>query len=297
MIYPVILEGSISNLAPNVGGALSDARGLQNRTDKILRIDELRFREIRNGVSPQQIDPRAFYTGEAQLRIGNEPISAGLVPIPAMTWPFNYAGEGVVSVADSAFGQYLRFSKPVLLAPGERISAQFRYTTRTDVENVDFFITAMCREAAPGVRGYMPWVTFYKPPVRTNGTGNFVDTSTESDLVNPFDKEMFVERLIGRMDIQPGNGDEEDANTDGVRYAFGATRVRIEDHDAMQVVRDSTPFGVVFDFIRRSWVVNATIRSKGFFKVSIESSLNPAIAGTGTTIQPFVGMLGYREVR
>lgn len=320
---PVVLEGRASAINPNVIVTL-DPRSLQNKTSRPIRIDEIRVRvewQTWLGVTGATISSQfaAYASGSMQLRIGNTPITGGVggfVALPAVTWPKVDGGaeNGTVysNVSGDFAGWYIRFSKPVFLSPRQFISAQFVYTNIGPPPTPhppdlgappDFVITVIGREVDDAHGGYTPWLGSWRPPMHTDGTGNFIDISTSADLVNAFADDMFVERLIGRVLYNPSSTvfasppmPEEFGGIVGVNASTDQIRVRIEDHHATQIVRDAAPFKHVFDFVQRSWVVNSTLPSKGFYKVTVESNL-AAAASAAYTLQPYVGMLGYRKVR
>ena len=307
MIFPAILQGQIATQAANIIGSPTDFRGLQNRTDKRLRIDEIRFQIVRaDRVGVGRLTPTAdgAFTSRIQLRIGNTPITADLVPVPSMTWPIDHFIEdanGLTGFTSVQQGYYLRFSKPVHIEPGEAIMVRWLHTATTAQR---LTVTAICREANPADgQGFIPWITKWIPTVHTDGTGNFIDESTPADLVNPFDDTILVERLIGRLwwgSMASGNlreiGKENPPAIDQQPILpFDTFRVKAEDHEGTQIVRDATPFGVVFEFIRKSWAVNATLAPKGFYRVTLEARLaTQVVDGTPQPITPFIGMLGYR---
>lgn len=309
MRYPVILQNEIASLAANAVGSPSDFRGLQNRTDRVIRIEELRFMQTRSTLSGSGwIATRdGFPTSEVQLRLGNEPITADFVPLPAMTWPHDFLHEGGWGVsggtADALGGYYLRFSKPVLLNPKQFIGVQYRHAATTSQRLV---VTALCRPTDSVTQHFMPWIAKWTPPARTDGVANYVDGSTEADLVNPFDSEMLIERFIGRVfhGTLAGStlkeiGQQAGAAVDNQgQLLFDSLRVRLDDHKGTQIVRDATPFGIVFEAIRKSWVVNTQIDSKGFYRMTLESKLaTQIVSGTPAPVQAYIGMLGYRPVR
>jgi hypothetical protein len=304
----VVLRGLISNLAPQTQVGPTDPRGLQNNFARPLRIDEIRIRTPSTGSAVDQ--PSAYASGSIQIRLGNVPITAGFVPVPAVTWPHvDYSAESpwaITAVPRPTFaGRYMRFSKPVYLMPKQFLSFQYVYQTVGWLTgNADVEVLAMCREVDDVRSGYTPWICSYLPPGRTEGTGNFVDVSTSVDLVNPFDDDLEVERLIGRVLYSPfaaagvtGALTEEYFSVGpGLHVSTDQIRVRMEDHHATQIVRDSAPFKHVFDIIHRSWAINTVLPAKGFYQVVIESNLTTAVGGP-LVLQPFVGMLGYRKVR
>jgi hypothetical protein len=250
----------------------------------------------------------AFSTGEIRLRIGNEPITAEFCPIPAVTWPvgdFEFELRLAGSTPDPfqrSFSAYvMRFKKPVYLAIGQAINVQVRHR---DTVASTFVITAVCREVESIIgEAFTPWFSFYTPPAHTDGTGNFEDISTSADLVNPFGDEILVERLISRVFFGSDTATspiEPDRNASGngqFAFYFDNIRVRLDMHDATQVARDATPIGILFDMIRKSWVVNSMLPPKGFYRAAIQSNFQvQAVTGTPQPVQVFLGMLGYRKV-
>lgn len=285
--FPVVLEATIPSIAANTIGSPLDARSLQNKTSKLLRIEEIRF---------PKADTSDRFSMSAQLRIGNEPVTNGFVPIAAMTWQI---ADIDALTSQNVPARHLFFSKPVLLAPGQTLNVQVRHSAGAQSQEV----VAICTPVDFARPSFMPWITHFQPTPRVDGGGNFDESSTESDLVNPFDQEMIVERLIGRLFYEngtnPGRPLEVDAFTSPagqLGLAFDGVRVIIEDHEASEIVRDATPFGVVFEFSRKTWIVNAKIRPKGFYRVTVQSNLAVAFADNGIVYE-LIGMLGYREVR
>jgi len=307
--WPVLLEATIPGLLANFIGTPTDVRGLENRTAKILRIDEIRIRSwLTSSSNPRSTRMPAFSTGEIRLRIGNEPVTAEFSPIPAVTWPvgdFEFEIRRANSTPDpfqrsfSAF--VMRFKKPVYLAIGQAINVQVRHQ---DTEANTFVITAVCREVDAIIgEEFTPWFSFYKPPAHTDGTGNFEDISTSADLVNPFGEEILVERFISRVfsgadsATTPREPDRNNGTTGQFAFYFDNIRVRLEAHDGTQVARDATPIGILFDMIRKSWVVNSMLPPKGFYRAAVQSIFQVQVGETPQPVQVFIGMLGYRAVR
>ncbi|HSN69530.1 MAG TPA: hypothetical protein VLV48_09810, partial [Thermoanaerobaculia bacterium] len=162
MIYPIIMQGVTALLSANQIGSPLDFRSLQNRTNKILRVEEIRFHPTaENG----QAVGSQIRTCGIQLRIGNEPITSSFAPLPAMTWPIgDYATEGSLDLTNDVLsGFYLRFSKPVLLAPGQAIALRVRHESATAMI---LRTTVLCREANQKDQGYTPWISHFSTPRR-----------------------------------------------------------------------------------------------------------------------------------
>jgi hypothetical protein len=280
-MYPSILQGEIVNIAPNSIRA-PEERALQNWTKGMLRVAELRIHVAPNA-SPNAAPTTEFALTSIQLRVGNNPITEGFVPLPAIVEPIDLS-----AYADTEDPYLIRFTRPVLLAPGERIMVQVMHTNAAATY---FRLTAICEPFTEPGRGVLPWLTFYRTPYRADGGGDFEDASTEADLVNPFDVPLAVDRLVGAVMYN----DQRVANA-GLKsnsLIYDAIRVRADDQSGTQMVRDPTPFAVLFERNRRAWIVNSTLPPKGFYRFTVESKLSTQLIG-GLNVQSFIGMIGYR---
>jgi hypothetical protein len=286
-VNPVILTGTISGLAANVVGSMTDERALQNWTKSPLRVDEIHFQPINDmGTIPSA--PVLF---EIQMRVGNAPITNGFISLYSMTWPKERAYEHRYR------GRRISFSKPVYLAPGERIHVLARHSATG--QTWDLEVLAWTR-ATPAIRlqHFLPWICGYTSVARVENAGVFSEQIGRDVFNNSFNVPIHVERFIGRMFYNAEEIEGEtilsvgSTNTAIYRFPYDQVRVRIEDHLGNKVVRDRTPFGVVFEGIRKSWVVNVLLQPKGFYNIALEGTL-ATIIGTNT-VQSFVGMLAYR---
>lgn len=299
MSYPVILYGSIPSLAPKTIAGIPDERALQNRTESTVRVREIRFRV-------ESLVGSTISVGDiaVQLRIGNTPITEGFVQLVATVWPAD-SSSGPEDNTNARMPFLIRFARPVLLAPGERIMVQAQHLDLQMNGSAGasklVSVTAICEPVPLGTKGFTPWFAAYRTPVHVDGAGVYEDTSTEADLVNPFDDPMLIERIIGRVVRgDTGSGEAIVFGGNGDRnLLFDAIRLRMDDHQSAQIIRDATPIGVALDFVSRSWVVNSMLGAKGFYRVTVQSKLAPKVTtflGT-TSIYTAIGMLGYREVR
>lgn len=295
---PVILEGFIASIASGAVKGLDDARGLQNRTDQALEVKEIRFLNANVTLNGGK---RILYQSivDVQLRLGNEPITSGFIPVPAMTVPIDFTseyGNNTYFLQDEFVGKVLRFSKPFILMPGETINVQVRVPETNAAQQVK--ITAICYPTKDISRAHLPWITAFLPPAHADASGKYDDVSTEADLVNPFEAPILVERMIGRVffrladpiDIEAGRGQ-------GIPL-LDKIRLRMEDHNGVQIAREPTPIGLIFEASSKSWVINNDLPSKGHFVVAIESDLSSGwidAEGEGS-IRTMIGMISYRKI-
>lgn len=148
----------------------------------------------------------------------------------------------------------------------------------------------------------VPWVTSFDVDLLALTAGNSDTTiSNQTQLVNPFDKPMFVQRFIGRS-LLHGNGEEASLYAPfelgdgfpGSAAAWTMTTVRAVDSLNNILVRDPTPFGHLFQFLSRSWNVNAHLPSQGFYIMTVDRNYTSTIAST--YLAHAISMVGYREV-
>lgn len=289
---PVVLYGSTpATVGVNVAADISDELALRNWSNRLLQIRELRF--AFETATPHLIhDPLI----EVSLRIGNEEVTNGFVPIGALHWPADsrVTFTGNSTAPSAAMPCRAGFALPVFLAPGERIHAKFRLPANfdTSVSALRFHAGAACKivEGVDPRSGYLPWFSGYTAVARTVA-GIYVERSDPSVFQNNFQTPLVVDRFIGNWDLDPTRETIASAATlDDYAYGAKLIRVRCEDHLGNQLVRDATPFGVVFDQTRRYWRAKTLLAPKGFFRFTLETDFR------SLTLFPraIIGMLGFR---
>lgn len=295
MIYPIILKSTTTNIPANVATPNASGDALRNLTEKVLRIREMRFHINHTVGMGTTLSQSEFALMTFQLRLGNNPITSQYVPLAAMCEPIDMSQEAAATEGSFRFGPpAVRFRKPVLLSPGEAITYSVLHTIAVGNRDVD--VTLVCEEATSNV-GVTPWISFWNSPSHTDGSGDFEDLSGESDLVNPFARSMFVERLIGRVIFNDGS--VSGSTIPGMTRSFlDLIRVRIDDHLGRQIVRDPTPMGVLFDYPRRAWRVNSMLDARGFYRIYQDMKLTTQLIGGGPGVfRTIIGMLGYHASR
>lgn len=289
---PVVLYGSTPSTV-NAGqtAAISDELALRNWTNRILQVRELRF-ALETSTPHLLYDPLV----EVALRIGNEDITNGFVPLAALTWPVDarVSFTGGAAAPTAAMPVRTGFSMPVYVAPGDRIHAQFRLPATFDssVTALRFHAGAACKivEGVDARSGYLPWFAGYTAVARA-AAGIYSEQSDPSIFQNNFQTPLVVDRFIGGWDLDPLRELTSSVPTlDDYAFAAKFVRVRCEDHIGNQLVRDATPFSVVFDQTRRYWRAKTLLAPKGFFRFTLETDYR----GLTTFPRAVIGMLGFR---
>jgi hypothetical protein len=149
----------------------------------------------------------------------------------------------------------------------------------------------------------------------TDSLTDRTDQSTPSDLYNPFEPELHVQRFVGRfLNFQIGNSGTPDDNNYGdlkgvMTFAdelvdfsnnipLAGTFVSAQDSFNNILIRDPTPFYHVFAAIDRSWTMNCVLPPKGFYLFTVdrlwaylETQFNYTAAATVG-----IGMISWRDV-
>ncbi len=164
----------------------------------------------------------------------------------------------------------------------------------------------------------LPWAAAYVPPFigsSESSAFNQTDQSTPSDIFNPFEQDLHVQRFVGRfLNFQVGKDVTVAFNNYGdlrgvmqfadelVDFSNGiplsGTFVTAQDSQNNILVRDPTPFYHLFSYLDRSWTVNCVLPPKGFYLFTVDrlwdylgSTLSEEfIASVG------IGMIGWRDV-
>ncbi len=149
-------------------------------------------------------------------------------------------------------------------------------------------------------------MTFYQPPkIAFTGGGSGVDQSdqsTPSDLYNPWDQDLHVQRFVGRLMGQPIGEDQQRMGLASVVVDFTTglpstgTMVSAQDSFNNILIRDQTPFAHVFEFLDRAWTVNCVLPPKGFYLFTVDRLWSGYRVTTASTVTVGIGMTGWREV-
>ncbi len=302
-LSPLILQAQISPPAGGGSFGLADTTLLENPFQAPMWLDEIRFR-VPNTTSVGA----AWSSLRVELKLGEIPITNGFVPISTL-------GKVLDESDGSPGGEFYmnsftwKLPKPLFIPARELLRPTIYFVPFSGAPARTVNIIYACRPLPKGTPTprvlQLPWVTYFQPAMLTtpNATDQ-VDLSTPSDIFNPFDQDLHVQRFLGRFMIQDatqgidgGNaGDLSSAliNTDTGAIVTG-TFVSAQDSFNNILIRDPTPFASVFDRIDRAWTVNCMLPPKGFYLFTIDriwSAYTPALTATVA-----ISMIGWREVQ
>lgn len=139
----------------------------------------------------------------------------------------------------------------------------------------------------------LPWVCSYIGTGRDGGA-NSTENSKSTQLCNPFSTPVSVRRFTGRVAANYNsvwNGTDEISDLN-----FRDVTTRMFDHQRRFVVRDPTPFGVLFSNNDWTWPVSAILPPHGYYTAQVDTLLSSYSSGRSSLLYPMIGMIAEREV-
>ncbi len=309
MISPLILRAQI--VAPSGGGAmgLADTTQLENPFQAPMWLDEVRFRLPTSEGGTQG---EAWSSIAVELKLGNLSLTRGYVPIALLGKVLN--DSTVIGENGSPNVFTWKLPKPLFIPARELLRPTIYFAPYNGAPATSKVVTVIycCRPLprnTPTPRTLqVPWVTHFLPPVLSfDGMGtpvaDTVDQSSMSDLFNPWNEELHVQRFVGRLMCQGTAGEDDghmsiaSANIDPVTgLVLSGTLVSAQDSMNNILIRDPTPFAHLFDFIDRAWTVNCRLPPKGFYLFTIDRLWSGYLPGAPLVATVGISMVGWREV-
>jgi hypothetical protein len=305
---PLLLQTQVT-LPPAGELGVADPTKLENPFQGPMWLDEIRFTlpNLNGGIFG--LSWSSIY---CKLHLGGLPLTQGNVPISLFGKALNDDTEfqGVTGGAPWRFTW--RLPKPLFIPAREYLKPTFYFAPYSGAAAVTVTVRYACRPLPVGTPTpktlQVPWVASYVTPFQESGVaaGDRVDESQPSDLYNPWDQDLHVQRFMGRLMMQAEQGEERfrmglaDANMNlqafGPNSVLNSTGTLVTAQDSFNniLVRDPTPFAHLFDPIDRAWTVNCLLPPKGFYQFSVERFWSGHIGGLTGALG--ISMVGWREV-
>lgn len=302
---PVNLNGQVVMNPGDTGAAIGSA--LKNPLPVPLELHELKWGlaamvQVVSGVAVGTVSLSGIAV-EAAIRYGAIPITAAPIPLAALSRQVNSRNENNAFtgasngtfIADqyaTVFGR-IKFDEPIYLLPGEQLDVALNHRSL-----ISSPITANISLSGRGVRSIprhrkLPYWAQFTPQAfaidQAQANAPLRADSTPDDLVNRSGAELTVRRLIGRVMLSSVGsiGDSPDARE--------LVLVQMRDSHGLAIVKDATPFGVVFPpptfalevmfQLQKDDFLLSTLTTQGFTNAATQFRANTSIA-----------MLGYRAI-
>ena len=257
---------------------------LMNPTGEAFKIHEIRF-TLKSDSTVVLATTGA--TIGCKFELGSLALTNGFVPI----WNF---GRVISTDQDMNLQYSWRLAQPLYIPAGATLLPNFQHfgtTSRTVTARVSYFASTMPVGAPAPRRMFLPWVSSYIGKAFPYATADS-DVSRETDLLNPFDTDLLISRLIGRFNLFGATLDTNES-----RFGAQLIDVRVSLSNGDPLVRTDTPFAQVFGQEGRAWEQRNTIlKPKQYFQVFVTKNATADVSEQ-STIQPFVSLVGYREMQ
>ncbi len=295
----LLRNGSLTITLKQGDATTSDETRLKNPTEQPLMVKGLRF-----GI--QQGEAIASYPGVGgaigvKINVGKTPLMQKYVPLWLLRTQTTDSEE-IVSVHTMLRYTWM-FRKPMLLLPGQYLTALFNYPgmlkgTDPATNIVNITMLADIAERTPSIVS-VPWACSWAAQSTVAGAAALVlPESVRNDLFNPHDEPLQIDRFTGRIMINQTDGDDEYASVGTSTYPSANTNVRMFREDGSSIIRDPTAFAHVFSQPLKAWrMENAVMPPRSYYQAVIDVDYSSTAAyGVGSVIQPMIGLLGYRDI-
>jgi hypothetical protein len=296
-LSPLLLQAQI--VPPAGGGSfgLADTSRLENPYQAPMWLDEIRFRLPTSTGTTSEFAVASSM--KVELKLGDIPLTNGFVPIPLFGKVLNDITQG-----GGAFTW--RLPKPLFIPARELLRPTAYFEPYSGAPTKTLTVTYCCRPLPRGTPTpktlQIPWVTYFKPDYLTvPGAVDTTNQSQPSDLFNPWNEYLHVQRFIGEFfvrNIDTGGAGFMSLASANINLSTGllttGTLVSAQDSFNNILVRDQTPFSHLFSIVDRAWTVNSLLPPKGFYLFTLDR-LWSAYGGAATATVG-IGMVGWREV-
>ncbi len=288
---PIFLSASEA-VDPFSEASLS-AHALKNPSGEAMEIREIRF-QVNN-----DDDEIGGANMSCRLDLGKLPLTSGFIPI----WNFgrgeDMVGETLETVGAGDKDRQFRWKlpRPLFIPAGGSLSAKLKHEggiTAALTGRVSYLGRTLPKGAPIPKKLAVPYISFYRSKA-FSGSSADTDESSESDLQNPFDVPLMVERFTGRVATF----------YDGSSYEYLYPEIEMDlltlkmiASNGWPLVRDYSVFGGVFDPSTRSWECPHLLDPGAFYKLQYSKlAASPGSGfGAGYSFRALVSMVGWREV-
>lgn len=264
-----------------------DLLRLKNPTGEHFAIREIRF-------SLRPATGTAFFTGgtvAAKLDLGTQALTNAHVPV----WNFGryVAREADETNAGAPCQFQWKLKHPLYIPAGAGLACEFQHrgmVSTSITASVTYFGHSLDAAIPPVVQ--LPWVASFASKV-FGVTAADTDSSSATDLVNPFSTPVYLERFTGRLNFvrPPLNLNE----------AFVADRtvfIRMRHSSGVPMVREFTHLRQVFGVYPHSWEQRGTVVEPGAgYFVDVDKRATTVTPYVTDGVQATIGMVGWRSLK
>lgn len=301
------LHLTASATIPSSSGGNVNAVSLKNPMGRAMEILEIKWQvRFDFGLNTLRPGDATFVLGGAlgcRLQLGDMPLTNGYVPV----WSFGRSDnlqECVVS-STRAYSEYSwKLPFPLYVPAGGVVlpSFQNRGLLSGDIGVIiSYSARDLPQNYSPPPKVAVPYAAAYvSKPFDISAAGT--DVSNETDLANPFDEPIVLQRMTGRVPVLSSQTSGFAYEKSGVPVAAEQMNVRIVDSYGRPIIRDYAPMRQAFSALTRSWEMDGqqiVMDPKSFYRayMKFDAPSNAIISGAAIYASGHIGFTGYREVK
>lgn len=282
MNSPIQLVASIPNGIVQNQSAEFEQTSLQNPFRTAMLIDSFKFFFLLTPHADFQDFLNLAFRMWVKIDLGREPLTHNYVPVGLVS-PLVQESPPLEGL-NNAIAQNLPkqsftwpLKRPLYVPPTEQLIVRamlkdpYGGSGMTIFPYVAISGRSLARNAPVPEEVYFPWAAaFVSPDVENFGNTLFTQTTGETDLVNPFNQPVNVQRFMGRMYNSALFGPGVDQFEETPNGLSSRTLVRCADSKGTIIVRDPTPFSQLFFYGLRSWEPGGLAEPKSFYIFSVD---------------------------
>ncbi len=304
-MFALLRNGGLTISLKGADAAPSDETRIKNPTSYPIWLHGIRF-----ALTTSEAAALSGIGGAigVKMNLGQTPLMQNYVPLWLLRTqttdtertPYD---QNLMSSPPFTFRYTWMFRKPLLMLPGQYLSPLFNYPGMlkgTDPATVDIQMTMLAdiAEHVPEMVS-VPWACSFSAQSTVAGTAALaLPESRRTDIFNPHDFPLHIDRLTGRILINQQDGDDEYASTGNSTYPSANTNVRMFREDGTALIRDPVAFAHAFSQPLKAWRMEGCVMPpRSYYQAVIDVDYSDATAyGAASVIQPQIGLLGYRDI-
>lgn len=287
-LSPLFLSKNLGNFPASYDARLfGNSYDFLNPNKTPMLVDQFRFtigQQVEN--LRFQVSPLRYGEIDVEIRVGATPITNGFVPITSFCPVYRVQNENM-------FVWHL--PKPMYVPRDVGISASFsRRQAQPGIEPSEIGPLTFSIAGRSVPMGWPVPKEIFAPWAAATYVNTELDewVSQDNELVNVHEEPLVLQQLIGFSYA----GNQPALNTAGARLA--PVTVQATQSQNKMLVRDPTPFNLLFPPDRRFLAMSGVLAPKEFVRVALKVNPPPNASAPNTYLAfTTVGMVGYRKMQ
>lgn len=303
-VYPIHLTAT-ATLGSNSSGGVN-AIALKNPLGQPMEILQIKWSLYQSATNRGDVGGVIA----CKLDLGKHSLTNGFVPVWSFGRVENLTGE-IINGTDTNGTVYTtnefswKLPQPLYVPANAVVIPTFQHRGLIEQE-IQVRISYSARSIPPGTpepkKVSIPYAACYvSKSFNVNNAGT--DSSSETDLINPFDEPLFLQRLTGRvaqlnLSNTPPTIYDSDETYAGETVSTIQYNVRLIDSFGRPLIRNFVPFRMAFSGVTRTWETDGDVMDPRSYVLAYVRKDVPYQGASGSNIisQAFIGLVGHRYV-